>query len=70
MYVPIDNVIVETEYHVFFQCNKFGTERQSLLYLWSNGRDDLRSFHNFYSKVLLEKSLSFLFSVLMKITAY
>ena len=65
-----DIVIVENEYNVFFQCDQFGTERQSALYSWYNGRDDLRSFYNLLKSenIIVIKKIDKFISVLMKLT--
>ena len=39
-------LVVETEYHYFFHCSLFNAERQTLLFSWYQGRNDIMSFYN------------------------
>ena len=36
-----DVLVVETEYHCFFYCSLFNAERQTLLFSWYQGRNDI-----------------------------
>ena len=41
-----DILLVETEYHCFFYCSLLNAERQTLLFSWYQGRNDIMSIYN------------------------